>query len=119
MNYLQKEYVRQKKLYEEKVGSGKDFQKTSADYLNSKSNAEALKVKLNMLGINSKEVAKGKIYSLVNLTAPIGGIVSLVETNVGSYIELLTKVFEIVDNDEIHADLIRRTLNSKHILPMT
>ena len=104
--YLEKEYERQKKLYEEKVGSGKDFQKTSADYFNSKSNAEALKAKLNMIGINSSEVAKGKIFPLVNLTAPINGIVSLVETNVGSYIEPLTKVFEIVDNEKIHADLM-------------
>jgi membrane fusion protein, heavy metal efflux system len=104
--YLEKEYERQKKLYEEKVGSGKDFQKTSADYFNSKSNAEALKAKLNMIGINSSEVAKGKIFPLVNLTAPINGTVSLVETNVGSYIEPLTKVFEIVDNEKIHADLM-------------
>ena len=104
--YLEKEYERQKKLYEEKVGSGKDFQKTSADYFNSKSNADALKAKLNMIGINSSEVAKGKIFPLVNLTAPINGIVSLVETNVGSYIEPLTKVFEIVDNEKIHADLM-------------
>ncbi len=106
LEYLEKEYERQKKLYEEKVGSGKDFQKTSADYFNSKSNAEALKAKLNMIGINSSEVAKGKIYPLVNLTATINGIVSLVETNVGSYIEPLTKVFEIVDNEKIHADLM-------------
>ena len=106
LEYLEKDYERQKKLYEEKVGSGKDFQKTSADYLNSKSNAEALKAKLNMLGINSSEVAKGKIYPLVNLTSPINGIVSLVETNVGTYIEPLTKVFEIVDNEKIHADLM-------------
>lgn len=104
--YLEKEYERQKKLYEEKVGSGKDFQKTSADYFNSKSNADALKAKLNMLGINSTEVAKGNIYPLVNLTAPINGIVSLVETNIGSYIEPLTKVFEIVDAEKIHADLM-------------
>ncbi|MGB0390733.1 MAG: efflux RND transporter periplasmic adaptor subunit [Salibacteraceae bacterium] len=104
--YLEKEYDRQKKLYEEKVGSGKDFQKTSADYFNSKSNADALKAKLNMIGINSSEVATGKIFPLVNLTAPINGIVSLVETNVGSYIEPLTKVFEIVDNEKIHADLM-------------
>ena len=106
LEYLEKEYERQKKLYEEKVGSGKDFQKTSADYFNSKSNAEALKAKLNMIGINSSEVAKGKIFPFVNLTAPINGIVSLVETNVGSYIEPLTKVFEIVDNEKIHADLM-------------
>ncbi len=106
LEYLEKEYERQKKLYEEKVGSGKDFQKTSADYLNSKSNAEALKAKLNMIGINSAEVAKGRIFPLVNLTAPINGIVSLVETNIGSYIEPLTKVFEIVDSDKTHADLM-------------
>ncbi|MBR9832376.1 efflux RND transporter periplasmic adaptor subunit [bacterium] len=104
--YLEKEYERQKKLYEEKVGSGKDFQKTSADYFNSKSNAEALKAKLNMIGINSSEVAGGKIFPVVNLKAPINGIVSLVETNVGSYIEPLTKVFEIVNNEKVHADLM-------------
>lgn len=106
LEYLEKEYERQKKLYEEKVGSGKDFQKTSADYFNSKSNAEALKAKLNMIGINSSEVAKGKIYPAINLSAPISGTVSLVETNVGSYIAPLTKVFEIVNNEKIHADLM-------------
>lgn len=104
--YLEKEYERQKRLYEENVGSGKEFQKTSADYLNSRSNAEALKAKLIMLGINSTEVATGKIFPTVALTAPIRGTVSLVETNVGSYIAPLTKVFEIVDNDKIHADLM-------------
>ncbi len=106
LEYLEKEYERQKKLYEEKVGSGKDFQKTSADYFNSKSNAEALKAKLNMIGINSSEVAKGKIYPAINLSAPISGTVSLVETTVGSYIAPLTKVFEIVNNEKIHADLM-------------
>ncbi|MEQ9290027.1 MAG: efflux RND transporter periplasmic adaptor subunit [Cyclobacteriaceae bacterium] len=106
LDYLEKEYERQKKLYEEKVGSGKEFQKTSADYFNSRSSADALKAKLNMIGINSSEVAKGKIYPVVNLTSPINGMVSLVETNIGSYIEPLTKVFEIVDNDKIHADLM-------------
>ena len=104
--YLEKEYERQKKLYEEKVGSGKDFQKISADYFSSKSNSDALKAKLKMVGINTAEVAKGKIYPLVNLTTPINGIVSLVETNIGSYIEPLTKVFEIVDAEKIHADLM-------------
>lgn len=106
LEYLEKDYERQKKLYEEKVGSGKDFQKIRAEYLNSKSNAEALKAKLNMLGINVAEVAKGKIFPRVNLTAPIAGIVSLVETNIGSYIAPLTKVFEIVNNEKIHADFM-------------
>jgi len=106
LEYLEKDYERQKELYEEKVGSGKDFQKTRADYFNSKANAEAFKLKLNMIGINNKDVAQGKIYQRINLTSPIDGIISLVETNVGSYIEPLTKVIEIVDNEKVHADLM-------------
>lgn len=106
LEYLEKEYERQKRLYEEKVGSGKEFQKTRAEYNNSKATVAALKVKLRMLGINASEVGKGRIYPTVNIVAPMKGIVSLVETNVGAFAEPLTKVFEIVDNDKIHADLM-------------
>lgn len=106
LEYLKKEYERQKRLYEEKVGSGKEFQKTQAEYNNSKATVAALKVKLRMLGINVTEVGKGRIYPTVNIVAPMKGIVSLVETNVGAFAEPLTKVFEIVDNDKIHADLM-------------
>jgi len=102
--YLEKDYNRQKKLYEEKIGSGKEFQKISAEYNNKKSLVKALKIKLTMLGLNTKEIANGKIYSVVTVTSPMNGIVSLVETNVGAYVEPLTKLFEVVNNDKLHAD---------------
>jgi len=106
LNYLEKEYARQKRLYEEKVGSGRDFQKVNAEYQNSKATLAALKAKLKMLGLNPGEIEKGNIYTSVNLVSPMNGSVSLVETNVGTYIEPLSKVFEIVNNDKIHADLM-------------
>ncbi|PCJ23902.1 MAG: efflux transporter periplasmic adaptor subunit [Flavobacteriales bacterium] len=102
--YLEKDFQRQKKLYEEKVGSGKEFQKTSADYFNKKSKVKALKIKLKMLGLNPKQVANGTIYPVVPVVSPLNGTVSLVETNIGAYVAPLTKLFEVVNNDKLHAD---------------
>jgi len=101
---LQKNYERQKTLYEEKVGSGKSFQETTNDYMNKKTAIQALKMKLNMLGISANSVANGTIYSVLRVTAPFTGTVSLVETNIGAYVAPLSKLFEVVNNDELHAD---------------
>lgn len=102
--YLKKEYERQEKLYKEKVGSGKTFQKASADFNNNKSRVSALAIKLRMLGLNVTEISKGKIYSSVRIASPIQGIVSLVEANLGAYVAPLTKLFEVVNNAQLHAD---------------
>ncbi len=102
--YLEKEFERQKKLYEEKVGSGREFQKISADYNNNKSVVKALEIKLTMLGLNVSEIANGTIYSVVTIVSPMNGTISLVETNIGAYVEPLTKLFEVVNNDKLHAD---------------
>jgi cobalt-zinc-cadmium efflux system membrane fusion protein len=104
--YLEKEYERQQKLYEEKVGSGKDFQKVSAEFNNSEATTRALEAKLNMLGLDAEEVAKGTIFPTLNVLSPMSGSVNLVETNMGAYAEPLSKLFEIVNNDKIHADLM-------------
>jgi len=101
---LKKNYERQKTLYEEKVGSGKSFQETTNTYNNKKTEIEALKMKLNMLGINANSVANGTIYSVLRVTAPFTGTVSLVETNIGAYVAPLSKLFEVVNNAELHAD---------------
>ncbi len=104
--YLEKEYERQKRLYDEKVGSGKDFQKVSAEFNNSEATTMALEAKLNMLGLDASEVAKGVIFPTLNIVSPMKGTVSMVETNMGAYAEPLSKLFEIVNNDMLHADLM-------------
>ncbi|MBL4745078.1 MAG: efflux RND transporter periplasmic adaptor subunit [Flavobacteriaceae bacterium] len=104
LGLLKKNYERQKILYEEKVGSGKAFQETTNTYNNKKTAIQALKMKLNMLGISANSVAKGKIYSVLTVTSPFAGTVSLVETNIGAYVAPLSKLFEVVNNDELHAD---------------
>lgn len=104
LEFKEQEYKRQKRLYEEKVGSGRDFQKTTSEFRTSKSIVSSLKVKLKMLGLNTAKIKEGVIFETMNVVSPINGIVSLVETNIGAYVEPLSKVFEIVDNDMVHAD---------------
>jgi len=105
LEYIEKEFQRQKELYEEKVGSGKEFQKISSDYKTEKSLAKALRAKLNMLGLNAEKIAEGDIFTVVNIISPLNGIVSLVKTNIGSYVGPFTNIFEVVNNDELHAGI--------------
>lgn len=104
--FKEQEYNRQKRLYEEKVGSGREFQKVTSEYRTSKSIVSALKVKLKMLGLNVSKIEQGVIFETMNVVSPINGIVSLVETNIGAYVQPLSKVFEIVDNEKVHADFM-------------
>jgi len=106
LQFLEQEYNRRKILYEEKVGSGKEFQKVTAEYKNSKANLKAQKMKLKMLGLNVSSIEKGNLYSTVNIVSPFNGKVGKVETNIGAYAAPLTKLIEVVNNDELHADVM-------------
>jgi cobalt-zinc-cadmium efflux system membrane fusion protein len=104
--YLEKEFNRQKKLNEEKVTSDKVFQKIESDYRKLKGTVQAQKVQLQLLGINPQGVAEGKIYSSVNITSPFNGFVSAVETNIGAYVEPMSKLFQVVNTNDMHADFM-------------
>ncbi len=114
-DYLEKEYTRTKKLYEEKVSSAASYQKAKSAYLKSKSMLASQKIKLSMLGISAKNVAAGKIVSMVNIYSPFNGIISLVETNVGAYAEPMSKLFEVVNINKMHADFMVYEKDINHV----
>ncbi len=106
MEYMQKEYQRQKKLYNAKVGSGKDFQKVSADYFTLKSDIKNLESQLRMLHMDPEKIKQGYIYEEVPVISPIDGYVDKVSVNIGQYVEPQKTMFKIINNDRIHADLL-------------
>ncbi|MBR9860987.1 efflux RND transporter periplasmic adaptor subunit [bacterium] len=106
LQYLEKEYQRQKKLYEEKVGSGKEFQKTQADYQSMKGTVKGYEAQLKMMGLNLDNMLNGEIYEYVPVRSPISGHIRLVEVKMGQYVQPQTEMFEIVNIDHIHADLM-------------
>ncbi len=106
LEYLRQEYLRKKKLYEEQVGSGKDYQKALAEYKTSNATAIGLRAKLKMLGIHIPTLEAGSISYGINIISPISGYIRFVKVNIGTHVEPNDEMFEIVGNDNTHADLL-------------
>ena len=106
LQYLEKENERQKKLYEEEVGSGKTFQQTQAEFLATKGEVKGYEVQLKQLNLSVEKMRMGDIYETVPVVSPIDGYIEKVNVQIGQYVEPQTGMFMIVNNEHIHADLM-------------
>lgn len=106
LEFLELEYNRQKELFENNVGAGKDYQQVKSEYNTAKAKYEGLKSRLQMINLSSEKAKQGIITNLVNITAPIKGYVNDVDIKVGTYVDAKDELFEITDNSEIHADFM-------------
>ncbi len=106
LEYLKKEYARQKELYENNVGSGKEYQKVKSDFNIAKAKYEGLKSRLQLLNISPEKVIEGIISSTVGIISPINGYVNEININVGKYVDARDIMMEITDNNAIHADFM-------------
>ena len=59
LTYLEKDYLRQKKLYEENVGSGKDLQRLEAEFLSARGKSNGYEAQLKLLGLSVDEIKAG------------------------------------------------------------
>lgn len=106
LQYVEKEYQRQKRLYEEEVGSGKDFQKIQSDFLSLTGEVKNLEAQLNLLKLDPEKIKQGHIVEQVSVISPINGFIEKVNVKTGQYAEPQMQLFEVINNDHIHADLM-------------
>ena len=106
MQYADKEYHRQKRLYEEQVGSGKDFQKIQADFFSLTGEVKNLEAQLKLLKLDPEKIKQGNIFEQVPVISPINGFIEKVNVKTGQYVEPQMQLFEVINNDHIHADLM-------------
>lgn len=106
LQFLEKEYERQKRLYEEQVGSGKEFQKIQADYQSMKGLVKGYEAQLRLIGLNGDKIKQSHIYEQVPVVSPINGYIRLVQIKTGQYVIPQTEMFQVVNIDHIHADLM-------------
>jgi cobalt-zinc-cadmium efflux system membrane fusion protein len=106
LTYLEKDYLRQKKLYEENVGSGKDLQRLEAEFLSAKGKSNGYEAQLKLLGLSIDEIKGGNVHERIPVRSPIDGHVRKVEVKTGQYIEPQKDLFDIVNVEHIHADLM-------------
>lgn len=105
LEYAQAEYERQAAMQKEKVTSDKLVQQSIADYKSLQVKLKALEQRLKLIGLDIEKVKKGEITNQVAVNAPISGYVITVNVNIGKYVSPAEVMFEIVNNEHLHAEL--------------
>ncbi len=104
--FLKQDYQRKKQLLSDSITALKSLQEAESKYDVSKAKLTALTVKLQLIGINVDALENGKVVSSIPVNSPINGYVRLVEVNMGMSVQPEQEMFEIVDNEHIHIDLM-------------
>ena len=105
INYLKSEFERQKTLYNEKITSQKNYLKAESDYRQAKGMYQGLREKLLLLNINPANVEKGRFTSVITLTSPISGDITVMNANVGRFMSPSDVILEVVDTNYLHLNL--------------
>jgi cobalt-zinc-cadmium efflux system membrane fusion protein len=105
LEYLEKDYERQKMLNENKVNADKVFQQASADFTSQKVLVKGYEEKLRLIGLNPEKLNDKTISRTVPIYSPINGFVSKVNINIGKYVNPADVLFELINPDDIHAAL--------------
>lgn len=104
--YLEKEYERAKTLRDQEINSEKSFAKTESEYNDALFKYKGIKTQLELIGIDFKKLEAGELLSAIPVRSPIDGFVRLIELNLGQYIDPAQSLFEIVDNEHLHLELL-------------
>lgn len=94
---LKSEYERIKSLYNEKVTSEKDFIFAETEFKTAMAKYNGLKLKMEAIGFSVSKIENGEFYSSYSIKSSIGGYISKLKTNIGSYIDTQTELFEIIN----------------------
>lgn len=106
LTFLDEEFQRSQALLTDSITSKKEHQRIQSNYYATLAETNGLKAKLNLLGIDVKSIEKGNYQSTIAIRSPIAGFVRMVEINMGKYVLPEQEMFEIVDNEHIHIDLM-------------
>lgn len=106
LEFLEQEFARQKELFENNVGAGRDFQQIKSEFSTAKARYEGLKSRLQLLNLSPEKVKDGTISNTISILSPISGFVSDVNIKVGTYVDAKDRLLSLTDNREIHADFM-------------
>jgi cobalt-zinc-cadmium efflux system membrane fusion protein len=105
LNYLEKEYQRQKELRDDDINAGKTYQQAQRELQIVQAKKVTLSSKLAQLGINANKLSSKNIASSIAISAPISGYIQHINLSMGKFAEANAVLFEIIDNRFLHLDL--------------
>lgn len=103
--YQQQEYERQRELSNENVGALKTLQQATAQLGTLRARVGGLRQQLALLGLNPAKLTPETITRIMNVRAPIGGTLTQVNVNRGSYVAANDALFEIMNTAGLLAEL--------------
>lgn len=106
LNFQEKEFNRQEKLYDAGVGSGETFQRAEAELQNAKGRLQGLRSQLQLLNVNPENVLNGNVTQRIPVRSPIEGAVQKVNVKTGQFVQAQDAMFEIINTEHVHADLM-------------
>ena len=95
--YLEKEYQRQQNLASSESASQKRLQQSKADYLSMKSRKEAAAAQLQLLDIDTDQLAREGIRAYLDIRTPRSGYVTNMDINTGKYYAAGEPVCDVID----------------------
>lgn len=103
--FLKSEFDRQKTLFEEKISSEKLFLQAQSQYRSAVARSVSLEQQLQLLNIDPKVVATGKLSSQSNIYAPLDGYITKVNVQKGTYVSTASEIVEIINSEHLHLEL--------------
>lgn len=97
VEYLEKEYNRQKSLAQNESASQKRMQQSKAEYMSMKSKKESAAAKLSLLGVNASKLSKTGIQPLLKIKSPQNGYVTNMDANAGKYFAAGERVCDVIN----------------------
>ena len=101
----QQAFQRQQDIHEQGAGVGKNLQQAKAELDMASVTEKGLRLQLEQLGINSRQVAQGHFSNAAPVRSPITGVVGEILVSTGSYLGNETVLMKVYDNKALHADL--------------
>lgn len=105
LEFLSKDFQRQRELNADKSTSDKIFQQASSDYMSQKILTKSLYEKLKLIHINPDHLDENSVSGTINLRSPINGYVAGIYVNVGKYVSPTDVLLLLVDESKLHVSL--------------
>lgn len=103
--FASKDYARQKELNASQAVSEKNFQLSESEFAKQRITLKSLEEKLKLIQINPGTLSANSISKSVNIYAPISGMITKVDVNIGKYVSATDILFQIMDNQSMYAKL--------------
>ena len=104
--FLVSDYQMKKSLYSDSFNSARYFEASEAEYQSALARFNSLKSKLSLLNVDLDQLDKGIFSDVMSVKSPIKGYVLDIEIKIGMFVKQEQEMFEIVDNEQIHVDLM-------------